>query len=388
MKLYVVRDGVFTLKNGAPASPIVDYERFSKRYTDVFDRVVCVGRLFNTEDASASPVTGRGVSFHAVPGYRGPWGFMKNLPAIIRAVKGAIEPDAAYILRIPATIPSLFACLLWWRKIPFAVEVVADPYDGYSPQVLKHPLARLFRAVFVRLTRWQCRHAVASAYVTKQALQRRYPPAAGAPTFAYTSLDLHADAFASAPKAHFNVKQPHLVTIGMMQQHLKGHDVLIKALRHCHDAGLPACLTIIGDGRLRTDYTQLAADLELAEHITFKGLLPAGQAVRGVLDEADIFILASRQEGLPRAMIEAMARGLPCLGSDVGGMSELLAAENLVPVDDPVALSAQIMALCADETLLQQNAARNLTTAQNYAYETVQLERVAFYTKVREVSGR
>ena len=63
-----------------------------------------------------------------------------------------------------------------------------------------------------------------------------------------------------------------------------------------------------------------------------------GHGVTEQLDAADVFVLPSRQEGLPRAMIEAMARSLPCVGSDVGGISELI-PDWVVPPNDPQALA-------------------------------------------------
>ena len=86
-----------------------------------------VGRLFKSEDQSANPVTGPSVSFVAFPGYHGPKGFFLNLPKIIKCMWKHVEPGNSYILRIPATIPTLFAIVLWLKRIPFAVEVVADP---------------------------------------------------------------------------------------------------------------------------------------------------------------------------------------------------------------------------------------------------------------------
>ena len=62
----------------------------------------------------------------------------------------------------------------------------------------------------------------------------------------------------------------------------------------------------------------------LRDRVRFRGQLTTPVDVRAELDRADLFVLPSRQEGLPRAMIEAMARALPCIGSSVGGIPELL----------------------------------------------------------------
>src|SRR5207244_4508989 len=60
----------------------------------------------------------------------------------------------------------------------------------------------------------------------------------------------------------------------------------------------------------------------------------AGAEVFALLDQADIFVLPSRQEGLPRVVIEAMARGLPCFASALPGNYELLESRFLVGLDD------------------------------------------------------
>ena len=82
--------------------------------------------------------------------------------------------------------------------------------------------------------------------------------------------------------------------------------------------GLDLELTVVGDGRYQAELEARAAQLGLGQRVRFLGRLPAGEAVRAEMKRADVFILPSRQEGLPRAMVEAMALGLPCLGSTVG----------------------------------------------------------------------
>ena len=109
--------------------------------------------------------------------------------------------------------------------------------------------------------------------------------------------------------------------------------------RRLVERGLDVRLTLIGDGKFREPLESLAGELHVAERVTWLGQLPAGEAIRRELDEADLFVLPSRTEGLPRAVVEAMARGLPCIASRVGGIPELLADENLIAAGDVAALT-------------------------------------------------
>jgi glycosyltransferase involved in cell wall biosynthesis len=106
--------------------------------------------------------------------------------------------------------------------------------------------------------------------------------------------------------------------------------------------------------------------------------------VRDELDQADLFILASYQEGLPRAMIEAMARALPCIGSTVGGIPELLAPEDIVPPGDVAALSAKIREVVTNPERMARMSARNLEKAKEYTNEILRERQIAFYNYVRK----
>jgi glycosyltransferase involved in cell wall biosynthesis len=124
--------------------------------------------------------------------------------------------------------------------------------------------------------------------------------------------------------------------------------------------------------------------LGAGDRIQFRGQLTAGAAVRAELDCADVFVLPSFQEGLPRAMVEAMARALPCIGSTVGGIPELLSADALVPPGDSVALAAVIRAVVSDPQRLRRMSCENLETARQYRQEILREKRIAFYQYVRE----
>jgi glycosyltransferase involved in cell wall biosynthesis len=85
-------------------------------------------------------------------------------------------------------------------------------------------------------------------------------------------------------------------------------------------------------------------------------------------------------------MIEAMARSLPCIGSTVGGIPELLPSEDLVPPGDVVALASKIREVVTDSERMARMSARNLETAKEYRDEVLRERRNEFYRYVREMT--
>jgi glycosyltransferase involved in cell wall biosynthesis len=176
--------------------------------------------------------------------------------------------------------------------------------------------------------------------------------------------------------------------VGSLAQLYKAPDVLIRALAECVQAGLDAELTLVGDGRYRDALEQLAVRLEVSSRVTFAGHAAGPESVRAYLDRADLFVLPSRQEGLPRAMIEAMARGLPCIGSRIGGIPELLADEDLVDVGSVRQLAAKIMEMASSRERLFDAATRNHKTAMEYREDVLAGKREAFYREVKALTER
>jgi glycosyltransferase involved in cell wall biosynthesis len=111
----------------------------------------------------------------------------------------------------------------------------------------------------------------------------------------------------------------------------KGLDVLIAAWPLVRAAHPDARLVLIGEGPERPALEARVARLGLRGAVALPGSSADPVAA---LRDADLFVLPSRTEGLPRALVEAMARALPCLGSRVGGIPELLPEEDLVEPDD------------------------------------------------------
>jgi glycosyltransferase involved in cell wall biosynthesis len=265
--------------------------------------------------------------------------------------------------------------------------VVADPKGIFAPGAIRHPLRPLLRWYFPARLRRQCRSACAVSYVTREALQTLYPGRPDAFQTHYSSVELGPECFVDAPRAPRPEGPLEIVFVGTLETYYKAPDVLLQALSTCRRDGLDFRLTMLGDGRHRRELEALAASLGVDRWVRIAGLLPAGPAVREHLDHADLFVLPSRQEGLPRAMIEAMARGLPCIGSTAGGIPELLDRECLVPGGDAAALASKIREVAQDPARLAAMSRRNLARSSEYREELLKQRRRAFYCHLRDATG-
>jgi len=357
---------------------------FWTRYLAAFDEVRAVARVRPAVEIAPGWVRadGPGVQFAAVPCYIGPWEFLQKRTAVRRAVWNAVEPHDAVIMRVPSNIGGVLYPCLRERRQPYAVEVVGDPYDAFAPGAVRHPLRPWFRWALPRALRRHCRNACAAAYVTASSLQRRYPPGPEAYSAYYSDVQIDG-LLAGEPRPAATETAWRLVIVGSLGHLYKAQDVLIDAVALCRRGGLDVTLAIVGDGKHRGELEARAADLGIAAQVDFRGQLPTGAAITAELDRADVFVLPSRQEGLPRAMIEAMARGLPCVGATVGGIPELLPAEDLVPPGDAAALAAKLREVLGDCSRRTRMSQRNLQAAGAFQEDALAQRRVAFYEAVR-----
>lgn len=153
----------------------------------------------------------------------------------------------------------------------------------------------------------------------------------------------------------------------------KGLDVLLaawarvdEALRREHP------LRIVGDGPLRSDLEDRARRLGIAAQTVFAG---ASTDVRGELTASAAFVLPSRWEGMPNALLEAMAHALPCVATDIAGSRDLLAPSHagwLVPPDDAAALALALEQALTDGSLAAERAqAARAYVRQHHAPERI-----------------
>ena len=137
-------------------------------------------------------------------------------------------------------------------------------------------------------------------------------------------------------------------------------------------------LTWLGEGKYKEQMQRLAEELHIDGEVSFRGNVSRNE-VDKTLFGTDIFLLVSRTEGLPRALIEAMAMGLPCIGTRVGGIPELLDKEALIPKDDVTALVNKIEYMAGHVGFTTDQARRNFERAARFSDRVLQEKRESFY---------
>lgn len=150
-------------------------------------------------------------------------------------------------------------------------------------------------------------------------------------------------------------------TVGRLEK-VKGHDVLIRAM-----ALMPedVRLAVVGDGGARTELTRLAEELQLSGRVLFAG---HRDDVARLYPAFDVFCLPSRREGLPIAVLEAQASGVPVVATDVGAVRDALCplSGRAVPPEDPAALAAALASVLGAPAVVSPRA----FVAQSFDWDT------------------
>ncbi len=165
--------------------------------------------------------------------------------------------------------------------------------------------------------------------------------------------------------------QMRVLTIATLGRH-KGHFEILEAAARLR--GRPIQFLLAGPDRASgrgegEQVRRLATQLGLDGMVQFPG--PVGPHRKAeLLESCDVFLLPSRAEGMPNAVLEAMAAGLPVVATPVGALPEMLPDGVLIPVGDSAALAAALEFLLAFPDLRRHLGLRNRQIArQRYAFE-------------------
>jgi glycosyltransferase involved in cell wall biosynthesis len=274
-------------------------------------------------------------------------GSVRRLAAILREVR----PDIVNV-HYADTTAFYFALL----RTVFGYRLVVSAHGSD----LLRPFGPVQRLVVPRVLRR------ADAVVTvSEALTER---AAALGVCAHTILNGVDYGFWSAHPRQMD-RPPVVVNVGRLHP-VKGQDVLLRAFAVISERVPEARLWFVGNGGERGVLEELARRYGISDRVHFLGEL-GREEVRATLARAALFVLPSRSEGLPLALLEAMAVGLPAVATDVGGVAEVIrSAEEgrLVPPNDIDALAAALGAMLADPARLHALSEASRMRARAFSF--------------------
>jgi glycosyltransferase involved in cell wall biosynthesis len=330
----------------------------------VFSGAVLIARVADVPKPSSGcvPASGTGIDFRPLPPYSGLSGLVRHIGRVRGVVREALTECEAVVVRSPSPVASLASRAVIAAGRRYGAQIVGDPEQVFSAGAFRHPLRAPLRSLATAAQKRLSQDASAVLFVTRQVLQRKYPTNG----LVYSASDVSLDDSDFDRQRRNNAGQPFtLLTVGSLDQPYKGTSILLDAAARLLGRGADFRLRIIGAGRLRPALQRQSDELGLGPAVEFSGQLDR-DGVRRALDAADLFVLPSFTEGLPRALLEAMARGLPAVASDVGGIPELLAREYLVPPGRPQPLAEAIHRLMTSEPMRTAAADRNRLVARHF----------------------
>lgn len=361
------------------------YDFFKSRYVENFENIVVSTRVKdkNKEKGNVSgyrKTNGKNVEVKPITTYKDIPDAIKNKKRIKAEVNEIVKNVDKVIVRMPSII-GMFACdSARENNKPYMIEMVACPWDGYKNHT--HWAGKLMAPIMWYLNKKYLKNAPKVLYVTNEFLQRRYPTKGEA--IACSDVVLHELDNTVLQKRLDKIENMKdgdvikLATIASVGLKYKGQEFVMQSMADLKKNGKKFEYYLAGSGddiRLRN----IAKKLGLENEVHFLGSLPHIE-VFNLVDNIDIYIQPSLQEGLPRALIEAMSRACPAVGSSTGGIPELLDENFIFKKKKVNRLSKILDNVKIDE--LKNQAIRNYEKAKEFDNEILDKKRKEFYKKI------
>lgn len=356
----------------------------ARRYLSIFEKVRFALRtkeVYSQSDLkNYTKVENPSIEIAELPFFQGPKQYLPVYYKTQNAAAKAIERCDCAIFRLPSTVGFAVWKKVLKCKIPYAVELIFDCYDAIVSSD-----SFLLKTIWKRLHKWQIKaseNAVGVACVTREYLQRHYySKQPNAMSTNYSSIELLPNFYfheRSYPK-HDRINIIHVANQVQFNGR-KGHNELMEAVAKLIQKGKNVEVTFVGGDyqngiSLLSDHSK---SLGIDKIIRFTGFLD-NVKMREELIKADLAVLPTKAEGLPRVVIEAMAMGLPCVTSPVSGNPELINQEMLVDYSDVDGLVKAISNLIESPELYESESHTNFERSKEYCNEVLNLRRDAFY---------
>lgn len=347
-----------------------------------FKIISVFGRNSNSIKSKNGISSKNGVNFYLTKNYTSIKSLLKNYNKINNELEKLIIENDIILIRLPSILGIIAGNIALKHKKKIWVEQVGNAKEALD----KHgSLIGKITAPFLHfLNKNIVKKANYISYVTEKKLQIDYPCNSSSIQVALSDVIINNILSENEidKENRFYIGHFKIGIIGGFDTKYKGFDIFLKAVNELPEKiKLNIEFYFIGKGDPQW-IIDLSKELNLFNNIKFIGPLKAGEEINNLLASLSLYIQPSLTEGMPRALLESMAMGCPCLGSNVGGIPDILDDKDIHQAGDYVKLAEQIKSYYNNRVDLEKESISNLIKIEPYLFTNLNKRRLDFYNRM------
>jgi len=337
VKLLFVHDHRFRRVNGSLYSTGGLNNKVLNRYTRYCDSLTIVARIYDESSVEDrwSRITDEKVKIYG------------NKIFTFDDLEQKVRECDKLIVRLPSFLANEALKINRKYQKPYLIEMVGCAWDALWNHGIKGKIVAPY--MFLK-SKQLVKNAPYVIYVTERFLQKRYPTfgkSIGCSDVEITELD---EAVEEKRIQKINTQNDKLIigTVAAIDVKYKGQEYVIRALGELKKRGIDRFqYKLVGNGS-NAYLMDIAKQCGVSDRVHCLGGMPH-EKIFDWLDSIDVYAQPSKQEGLPRAVVEAMSRGVPVIGSETGGIPELIAEPYRFEASDYKKIADILQSLTCEE---------------------------------------
>ena len=356
------------------------YHELQERYSYMADEITFMMRTKPINGRRKFTVVPETVQVVSVPNFKSPKLYFTEKKTAESIVADQVEKSDIFVLRSQSSIAQLALKYILKLRKPYIIESVGCSWDSYW----NHGALGKIVAPYMY---YKTRRAIAGAdyvyYVTTKFLQKRYPTKGKTVCCSNVVLEQLENSVLDKRIEKIGIFDPKkkliLGTAAALDTRYKGQEYVIQAIPTLVEMGYDVVYHLAGGmtgSKPNSFLKDIVKKYDVSDRVVFCGSLSSEQ-MKHYYDTLDIYVQPSKQEGLPRAVIEAMSRGLPVIGTNIAGIPELVQEDFLFKkgsTDEVIKALRRIL-----KSNLVKVAEQNFAMARNYEKDKLRKRREHFY---------
>jgi len=312
---------------------------------------------------------------------------LSGIARLFRAVKEIVRSVDCGILHSPCFEAELAYRALKKYKKPYIVENRGEQSMHAGFLKAKHlPFPKTIASVFKKMHLNHLEKSYGCIYVS-ETLRERYYPKNTIQSAVISDLRLPDHFIKEAREWGTSPHVFKIINVGNLSPY-KDQATLLRAIKVLKEKGINNIeLHLVGKGPLKEELQRQAEQMNIRDNVIFHGFVPWGEELFSLYDKSDLFVLSSLTEGMPRVVLESLARGLPVVSTEVSGSIEVLPEQCIVPVGDYKELANTISKLVNSPDTLTQLSQEGIKMMQSFTETRLLKRKVKFFSEFRELVG-